>query len=36
VLDRGFHVDRIGLSMLLHPDEPHFDTTRHHVLADLR
>jgi len=36
VLDRGFRVDQIGVSMLLRPDEPHFDTTRHHVIADLR
>lgn len=36
VLDRGFRIDQIGVSMLLCPDDVHFDTTRHHVIADLR
>jgi GNAT superfamily N-acetyltransferase len=36
VLDRGFRIDQIGVSMLLCPDDVHFETTRHHVIADLR
>ena len=36
VLERGFRIEQVGVSMLLHPDAPHFDTAAHYVIADLR
>ena len=36
VRDRGFGIEQIGVSMLLRPEHPHFDTAMHHVLADCR
>ena len=36
ILDRGFRIEQIGVSMLLRPHDSHFDTRAHHVLADLR
>jgi GNAT superfamily N-acetyltransferase len=36
LLDRGFRIDQIGVSMLLRPQDAHFDAPTHHVIADLR
>jgi len=36
LLERGFRTERIGVSMLLRPEEPHFDTPAHFVIDDLR
>ncbi len=36
LLDRGYQIGQIGVSMLLCPEQPHFDTSSHHVIADLR
>ena len=36
LLDRGFRIEQIGVSMLLRPHDSHFDTPAHHILADLR
>jgi hypothetical protein len=36
LLDRGFRIEQIGVSMLLRPAEAHFDTSKHHVIADCR
>jgi GNAT superfamily N-acetyltransferase len=36
LLARGFRPERIGLSMRLHPEGPHFDTPGHYVIDDLR
>jgi predicted N-acetyltransferase YhbS len=36
LLARGFRAERIGLSMRLHPEGPHFDTPAHYVIDDLR
>ena len=36
LLARGFHTERIGVSMRLRPEEPHFDTPAHYVIDDLR
>jgi N-acetylglutamate synthase-like GNAT family acetyltransferase len=36
LLTRGFRAERIGVSMLLRPEEPHFDTPAHYVIDDLR
>jgi GNAT superfamily N-acetyltransferase len=36
VLDRGFRIEQIGVSMFLNPEGSHFDTPKQHVIADLR
>ena len=36
VLYRGFRIEQIGVAMHLRPDDAHFDTTGHYVIADLR
>jgi hypothetical protein len=36
MLRRGFCTDRLGLSMVLRPDEPDFATPDHYVIDDLR
>jgi GNAT superfamily N-acetyltransferase len=36
LLDQGFRIEQIGVSMLLHPRQPYFDTPSHCVIADLR
>ena len=36
LLARGFRMERVGVSMRLHPDQPHFDTPEHYVVDDLR
>ena len=36
LLDRGFRIEQIGISMLLRPEEAHFDTPTRHVISDLR
>jgi N-acetylglutamate synthase-like GNAT family acetyltransferase len=36
LLDRGFCIDQIGVSMLLRPQDSQFDTRTHHVIADCR
>jgi GNAT superfamily N-acetyltransferase len=36
LLARGFRTERIGVSMRLRPEGPHFDTPAHYVLDDLR
>lgn len=36
LLDRGFRIEQVGLSMLLRPGEPHFDAPVDSVIADLR
>jgi GNAT superfamily N-acetyltransferase len=36
LLDRGFRIEQIGVSMLLRRQDSHFDTPSHHVIADLR
>jgi GNAT superfamily N-acetyltransferase len=36
LLRRGFRIDRIGVSMCLRPEGPHFDTPDRHVIDDLR
>ena len=36
LLDRGFRIDQIGVSMLLRPQDPHFDAPTHYVISDLR
>jgi hypothetical protein len=36
LLARGFRTERIGVSMRLRPDGPHFDTPAHYVIDDLR
>jgi N-acetylglutamate synthase-like GNAT family acetyltransferase len=36
VLESGFRIVQIGISMLSRPDDTHFDTPRHHVIADCR
>jgi GNAT superfamily N-acetyltransferase len=36
VLDRGFRIEQVGVSMFLNPEDSHFDTPKQHVIADLR
>jgi N-acetylglutamate synthase-like GNAT family acetyltransferase len=36
LLDRGFSIEQIGVSMLLRPQASQFDTPAHHVIADFR
>lgn len=36
LLARGHGIERIGLSMRLHPEGPHYDTPAHYVIDDLR
>jgi hypothetical protein len=36
LLARGFRPERIGVSMRLYPEGPHFDTPAHYVIDDLR
>jgi N-acetylglutamate synthase-like GNAT family acetyltransferase len=36
LLARGFRTERIGVSMRLRPEGPHFDTPAHYVIDDLR
>ena len=36
LLARGCRTERVGVSMWLHPEEPHFDTPAHYVIDDLR
>lgn len=36
MLTRGFRPELIGVSMHLHPERPHLDTTEHYVIDDLR
>jgi GNAT superfamily N-acetyltransferase len=36
LLARNFRIERIGISMRLRPEEPHFDTPAHYVIDDLR
>jgi len=36
LLARGFRTETIGISMRLHPEGPHFDTSAHYVIDDLR
>ena len=36
LLARGFRAERIGVSMRLRPEGPHFDTPAHYVIDDLR
>lgn len=36
MLQRGFRVHRLGVSMLLRPDGPSYDTPAHYVIDDLR
>jgi predicted N-acetyltransferase YhbS len=36
LLARGFRTEQIGVSMLLRPEEPFFDTQAHYVIDDLR
>ena len=36
LLARGFRAERVGVSMRLRPEGPHFDTPAHYVLDDLR
>jgi len=36
MLRRGFRADMIGVSMALWPESPHFDTSDHYVIDDLR
>jgi len=36
LLNRGYRIGQIGVSMILRPEQPHFDTSSHHVIADLR
>ena len=36
MLRRGFSTDRLGVSMVLRPDKPDFDTPDHYVIDDLR
>jgi predicted N-acetyltransferase YhbS len=36
LLARGFRAEKVGVSMRLHPDGPHFDTPSHYVIDDLR
>jgi N-acetylglutamate synthase-like GNAT family acetyltransferase len=36
LLDRGFRIEQIGISMLLRPQDSHFDAPTHHVIADCR
>ena len=36
LLARGYRAERIGISMRLRPEGPHFDTPAHYVIDDLR
>jgi N-acetylglutamate synthase-like GNAT family acetyltransferase len=36
LLARGYRTERVGVSMWLRPEEPHFDTPAHYVIDDLR
>ena len=36
LLARGYRAERVGVSMRLRPDGPHFDTPAHYVIDDLR
>ena len=36
LLARGFRTEKIGVSMRLRPEGPHFDTPAHYVIDDLR
>jgi hypothetical protein len=36
LLARGFCTEKIGVSMRLRPEGPHFDTPAHYVIDDLR
>ena len=36
LLARGYRAERVGVSMRLRPEEPHFDTPTHYVIDDLR
>jgi N-acetylglutamate synthase-like GNAT family acetyltransferase len=36
LLARDCRTERVGVSMWLHPEEPHFDTPAHYVIDDLR
>lgn len=36
LLARGFRAERVGVSMRLRPEGPHFDTPAHYVIDDLR
>jgi hypothetical protein len=36
LLARGFRTEKIGISMRLRPEGPHFDTPAHYVIDDLR
>jgi GNAT superfamily N-acetyltransferase len=36
LLERGYRIEQIGVSMRLHPERPHFDTPAHYVLCDER
>ena len=36
LLDRGYRIEQIGVSMLLRHEHPYFDTPSHHVITDLR
>jgi predicted N-acetyltransferase YhbS len=36
LLARGYRTERVGVSMWLRPEEPHFDTPAHYVINDLR
>ena len=36
LLARDFRAERIGITMRLRPEGPHFDTPAHHVIDDLR
>lgn len=36
LLAHGFRIEQTGVSMLLHPERPHFHTPAHYVIDDLR
>jgi len=36
LLARGYRTERVGVSMWLRPEEPHFDTPAHYLIDDLR
>jgi predicted N-acetyltransferase YhbS len=36
MLDRGFEIERVGVSMWLRPEAPHFDAPEDYIIADLR
>jgi N-acetylglutamate synthase-like GNAT family acetyltransferase len=36
LLERGFRIEQVGVSMLLRPGDAHFDTPDDHVISDLR